>query len=96
MAGDQPACVTSRARRACDPWRDVDGTPVVVGAWVEQVEVDAGLGALRGRLGKRGRVLRRSATRLVVRFPGESQLVRIRPHLVWVIEGEGDGDCGGG
>jgi hypothetical protein len=88
-----PSPRSARVRPVYDPWRDVDGTPVPVGAWVAQTEVDAGLGALRAWLGKRGRVLRRSATRLVVRFAGESELVRIRPHLVRVT---GDGDCGGG
>ncbi|MGH3692860.1 MAG: hypothetical protein ACRDRX_02450 [Pseudonocardiaceae bacterium] len=55
---------------------------------MEQTEVDAGLGAVRSRLGKRGRVLRRSATRLVVRFEGETALTRIRPHLVRVLPGD--------
>ncbi len=51
-----------------------------------------GLGAVRGRLGKRGWVLHRSATRLVVRFEGEVTLIRIRPHLVRVLPGEVPGD----
>jgi hypothetical protein len=48
---------------------------------------------LRSRLYRRGQVTSRGATRLVVRFDGEDQMVSIRPHLVRVIEM--DGDCGG-
>lgn len=68
-----------------DPWRDVDGLPITMGARVEQATVDAELGALRSRLGKQGTVLRRSATRLIVRFEGETALTRIRPHLLRVV-----------
>jgi hypothetical protein len=57
-----------------------------MGAWVEQATVDAKLGALRSRVGKQGRVLRRSATMLVVRFEGDTVLTRIRPHLVRVVD----------
>jgi hypothetical protein len=61
---------------------------------VEQTETDARMGALRSRLYRRGQVTSRGATRLVVRFDGEDQTVSIRPHLVRVVNG--DGDCGGG
>ncbi|MGH3897149.1 MAG: hypothetical protein ACRDTA_02635 [Pseudonocardiaceae bacterium] len=71
-------------RAISDPWRDVDGTHIPLGCCVEQVEVAKEHGALRSRLGKRGPVLRRSATRLVVRFAGERELARIHPHLVRV------------
>jgi hypothetical protein len=59
-----------------------------VRAQIEQTDIDTELGALRSRLGKRGVVLRRSATRLVVRFEGETALTRIRPHLVRGLPGE--------
>jgi hypothetical protein len=68
-----------------EQWRDVDGTLITVGARVEQTDVNTELGALRSRLGKQGLVLRRSATRLVVRFDGESALARIRPELLRVL-----------
>jgi len=74
--------------RRYDRWRDVDGTHVEVGARVEQVEVHAGQGALRFRLHRRGEVIGRGATRLLVRFDGEKAPVSIRLHLVRVI---GDG-----
>ena len=77
--------VNGRVRPVLDSWRDVDGTSIPVGAQVEQIEVDAELGALYSRLGKQSQVLRRSATRLVVRFEGETTLTRIRPHLVRVV-----------
>ncbi|MGH8922818.1 MAG: hypothetical protein ACRD0H_31505 [Actinomycetes bacterium] len=77
--------MTRTARPPYDPWRDVDGTPIPVGARVEQVAVATEHGALSGRLGTRGVVLRRSATRLVVRFAGQRELARIHPHLVRVI-----------
>lgn len=71
---------------AGDLWRDADGTPIPLRARVEQTGIDAELGALRSRLGKRGVVLRHSATRLVVRFEGETALARIRPALVRVVD----------
>jgi hypothetical protein len=56
-----------------------------VGAVVEQTGVNLQLSTLRSRLGKHGVVLRRSATRLVVRFDGETALARIRPELLRVV-----------
>lgn len=85
--------MSGQGRSGCDPWRDGEGTPIPVNARVKHTGVDAELGALRSRLGKQGQVLRRSATRLVVRFEGETTLTRIRPNLVRVIEG-GGADCG--
>lgn len=78
------AVSASRARRY-DRWRDIDGTHVPVGAWVEQTETDARRGALRSRLHARGQVTSQGTTRLLVRFEGEEQTVSIRPHLVRVI-----------
>jgi hypothetical protein len=52
----------------------------------QQTGVDLQLGALRSRLGTRGQVLRRSATRLVVRFEGETALARIQPELLRVVD----------
>jgi hypothetical protein len=75
-------------RRVADPWRDGQGTHIPVRAQIEQTDIDTELGVLRSRLGKRGRVLRRSANRLVVRFEGETALTCIRPHLVRVLLGE--------
>lgn len=74
------------ARRCYDRWRDVDGTAIAVGVRVEQTEVDARMGALRTRLHQRGAVISQGTTRLVVRFDGEDQTVRIRPHLVQVLQ----------
>jgi hypothetical protein len=54
-------------------------------AVVEQTGVDLQLDALRSRLDKQARVLRRSATRLVVRFEGETALTRIQPHLLRLL-----------
>lgn len=85
--------MSGRAQRAYDRWRDVDGTHVPVGARVEQTGTDARRGALRSRLHAQGQVTSRGATRLVVRFDGETTPVSIRPHLVRVIDK--DGDCGG-
>jgi hypothetical protein len=73
----------TRVRRY-DRWRDVDGAHVPVGARVQQVVVDARMGAPRSRLHARGEVTGRGTTRLVVRFDGEDQTVSIRPHLVRV------------
>ena len=84
--------MSGRARRY-DRWRDTAGLHVPVGAWVEQIGSDARMGALRSRLGQQGQVTGRGATRLRVRFDGEAQTVSIRPHLVRVIDR--DGNCGG-
>jgi hypothetical protein len=74
-----------RRRPAYDPWRDAAGVSIPPGARVEQVLVDRPHGALASRLGKQGEVIRRSrASRLVVRFDGETQPVGIRPDLVRV------------
>ncbi|MDQ3764928.1 MAG: hypothetical protein M3460_26485 [Actinomycetota bacterium] len=79
----------ARTRRY-DRWRDVAGTHVPVGARVEQVGVDACMGAPRSRLQARGQVTGRGTTRLVVRFDGEDQMVSIRPHLVRVLPAEAE------
>jgi hypothetical protein len=87
---DHSARVRSRwAPRVYDRWRDVGGTHVTVGTRVEQAETDARMGALRSRLYRRGQVIGRGTTRLVVRFDDEDQTVSIRPHLVRVVEGDG-------
>jgi hypothetical protein len=67
-------------------WLDEHGTPITVGAMVEQTGIDIELGALRSRQGKHGQVIRRSATRLVVRFHGERRLARIQPQLLRVVD----------
>ncbi len=53
--------MSGRARPAYDPWRDVDGTPIPVGARVEQVAVAKEHGALSARLHQRGEVIRRGS-----------------------------------
>ncbi|MGH3973910.1 MAG: hypothetical protein ACRDS9_11395, partial [Pseudonocardiaceae bacterium] len=85
--------MSRRAQRTYDRWRDVEGTHVRVGARVEQTETDPRMGALRSRLYRRGQVTSRGATRLVVRFDGEDQMVSIRPRLMRFVDG--DGDCCG-
>ncbi|HET9254079.1 MAG TPA: hypothetical protein VFO16_02610, partial [Pseudonocardiaceae bacterium] len=76
---------TGTVQPPADRWLDAEGIPIPVGAVVEQTTVDIELGALRSRLGERGLVLRRSATRLVVGFDGETALARIRPQLLRVL-----------
>jgi hypothetical protein len=69
-----------------DRWRDAEGTPILVGARVEQIEVDRDYGALRCRQGKRGAVISCGrGCRLGVLFDGEVRVVSIRPHLVRVV-----------
>jgi hypothetical protein len=67
-------------------WLDTEGTPITVGAVVEQIGMDIEAGALRSRQNKQGQVVRRSATRLVVCFQGESRLARIQPELLRVVD----------
>jgi len=71
--------------RRYDRWRDVNGTPVPVGARVEQTGVDARMGAPRSRRHQRGEVISRGTTRLRVRFDGNETLVSIRPHVVRMV-----------
>lgn len=71
--------------RRYDRWQDAEGIHIHQGCRVEQVEVVAGLGALRSRLHHRGTVIGRGSTRLLVRFDGEQSSVSIRPHLVRVL-----------
>jgi hypothetical protein len=85
--------VSAVQARRYDRWRDVDGTRLPVGARVEQAGIDARTGALRSRLGRRGEMTSRGTTQLVMRFDGADPTGSIRPHLVRVIEQ--DGDCGG-
>jgi hypothetical protein len=72
-------------------WCDVDGTPILPLCRIEQVAVDAFLGAAPLRLHCYGRVIDRGITRLFVLFDDESSLVRIRPHLVRVLTTSGGG-----
>jgi hypothetical protein len=72
--------VSGRARAVLESWRDVDGgLPSRSAAALSRPGVDTKLGALRSRLDEQGQVLRRSTTRLVVRFEGETTLIHIRP-----------------
>lgn len=72
-------------------WRDADGTPIPPWCRVEQVAVDAILGAAPVRLHWYGQVIDRATTRLIVLFDDESTLVHIRPHLVRVLTTPGGG-----
>ncbi|MGH3865328.1 MAG: hypothetical protein ACRDQ4_04165 [Pseudonocardiaceae bacterium] len=74
-----------------DHWCDVDGTPIPRLCRVEQVAVDAFLGAAPLRLHSYGQVIDRGITRLIVLFDHESRLVHIRPHLVRVLPTPGGG-----
>src|SRR5262245_44918136 len=65
--------MSRQVQRTYDRWRDMDGTPVRVGARVEQTETDARMCAPRSRLYRRGQVTSRGATWLVVRFDCEDQ-----------------------
>ena len=76
----------SPPRPPYDRWRDATGAHVPTRCRVEQVEIDARLGAPRSRLGKQGQVIGRGSTRLVVQFDEESDAIRIRPHLVRRLE----------
>ncbi|MGH3869610.1 MAG: hypothetical protein ACRDQ4_26610 [Pseudonocardiaceae bacterium] len=66
-------------------WCDVDGTPILPLCRIEQVAVDAFLGAAPLRLHWYGRVIDRATTRLIVLFEDERTPVHIRPHLVRVL-----------
>lgn len=81
----------SRPRPAYDRWRDAEGIHVDDGCRVEQVEVAKERGALRRRLGKRGVVIGRSASKgLYVCFECEVGQVAIRPHLVRVLAADSE------
>jgi hypothetical protein len=80
-----PEVTRAMPARPYDPWRDADGAPIPQRGRVEQVAVGKGHGALPSRLHKRGHVLGRGLTRLIVQFDEEDTVVRIRPHLVRVL-----------
>ncbi|MDQ2881072.1 MAG: hypothetical protein M3Y48_07440 [Actinomycetota bacterium] len=72
-----------------DPWRDASGGQIQQHCRVEQVAVEKNHGALPSRLHKQGQVVGRGLTRLNVRFDDGTELVRIRPHLVRVVQTPG-------
>lgn len=71
-----------------DRWRDVEGARIPVGCRVEQVDLAAGWGTRRSRLGQRGTVIGRRRRRLLMRFDGEFAGVSLRPRLVRVLANE--------
>ncbi len=82
--------MSGRARPPYNPWRDVNGTPIPVGARVEQVAVAKEHGAVADRLHQDGVVISLGSlsgrgSRLRVRFDGETEPASIRPHLLRVV-----------
>lgn len=75
-------CMTARP---CDPWRDVEGAPIVVGCWVEQITVNKAQGASPSRLHRKARVVGFGNSRVLLLFDGAKQTVRVWPHLLRVI-----------
>ena len=71
--------------RPYDLWRDADGTPILSQCWIQQIAVHKQHGALPSRLHRKGWVLGRGTTRLIVQFDHEDTSVGIRPHLVRVL-----------
>lgn len=88
--GDFTVPARPPSRPAYDPWRDAYGAQIPQHCRIEQVAVDKIYGALPSRLHKRGQVIGRGTTRINVRFDDENKLVRIRPHLVRVLDKPGD------
>ncbi len=82
--------------RPYDPWRDVDGIPIMVGYRVQQVTVHKEYGAVLSRLHWLGEVVGRGNSRVIVHFDNhnDDRLVSVRPHLLRVIPQQpGGGDA---
>lgn len=62
------------SRPECDRWCDIDGTPLALFCWVEQVEEAPEPGLLPSRLGQQGQVVGRGVESLFVRFPDHAVL----------------------
>ena len=78
------------SRPAYDPWLDAYGIQIQQHGRIEQVAVDKAHGALPSRLHKRGQVIGCGTTRVNVRFDDEHEVVRIRPHLLRVLDASDD------
>lgn len=74
-----PALLSAHRR-----WSDIDGTPIVLFCWVEQVLEDQETGMLPSRLRQRGQVLGRSFNSLYVRF-SDNVLISLPPHLLRLL-----------
>lgn len=66
-------------------WCDVEGMPVALFCWVEQIAESAELTALPSRLHQHGQVVGRNLESLLVCFP-DRQVISLQPHLVRVLE----------
>jgi hypothetical protein len=66
-------------------WCDIDGTPISLFRWVEQVAEHPEPRGLFSRLHQRGEVLGRGPDVLYVRFEGEGQLIGVPPPLVRLL-----------
>jgi hypothetical protein len=74
-----------------EPWRDVDGTPIPLRCWVEQIAMDAVDKAHEARpcrLPRRGQVIGRGAGMVYVIF-NRDYLIVLPPHLVRVLTASG-------
>jgi hypothetical protein len=65
-------------------WCDVDGAPIALLYWVEQVAERPGRGS---RLHRRGEVVGRGPGVVYVRFAGERQLISVLPELLRLLPG---------
>jgi hypothetical protein len=78
-------------RPTSQQWRDVEGTPIPVLCWVEQIAVRQQHGAMSSRGHQHGQVIGRDTHWLHVRFE-DHRLVLLRAHLVRVLDQALGGD----
>lgn len=74
-----------------DPWRDIDGTHIVLFCQVKQVADSAEPTALPSRRDQHGQVVGLGLDCLYVRFP-DNQVISLPPELVRVLDTEVGGD----
>lgn len=70
---------------AQDRWCDIEGRPISLFCWVEQVAEHPEQGVLFCRLHQCGEVLGRGPDVLYVRFAGEGRLISVSPALVRLL-----------
>ncbi|MBV9139312.1 MAG: hypothetical protein JO115_00030 [Pseudonocardiales bacterium] len=78
----------TEANKRGRPWRfrDVEGTPLVLRCWVEQIGIDPQNGALPARLHQRGQVVGWDTTWLHVCMDHDRALVVLRAELVRALD----------
>ena len=82
---------TETPRPAQDWWCDVEGNPISLFCWVEQVAEDPEDGALFSWLYQRGEVVGRSRDLVYICLDGEGQVIGVPPQVLRLLPDEPGG-----